>query len=136
MLWRDVLSLMIVESLETQRPLGSVAIYNADFRNGHAKLAASLSPFGSSSRAFLEGLEIFIRYMFGAFPFRKLYGEVLEANLEQFANGPFSIEGRLKEHTYCEGRYQDLIHIALYREEWDGQVHRESALASRMLRKT
>ncbi len=101
-------------------PQGLVVAYNADMRNSHCYIAA-ISP---DSRPGLGAVALveFITYVMDAFPFRKLYGEVLAPNMAQFRGaverGLATIEGVLKENDYLEGAYHDRIIVAIYRTTW------------------
>jgi RimJ/RimL family protein N-acetyltransferase len=120
-LWAGVLAQFMVTRKETGQPVGTVAAYGADYRAGTCHLAAFVFPDYQRLAWPLEGAQLFIRYLFMTFPFRKLYGTVVEDNLKQFAR-TFSAstheEGRLKAHEYINGRYVDSITLAIYRDEW------------------
>jgi RimJ/RimL family protein N-acetyltransferase len=123
--WQGVLVALMVELKSDRRPLGTVSAYNAEFRDGHAKLAAVSALNAPHGGAFLQGVTLFIDYLFAQFPFRKLYGEVAEVNLPAFRSGLgrlFVEEGCLRGHAFHDGRYEDLIVGAIYRDAW---VNRE-----------
>jgi RimJ/RimL family protein N-acetyltransferase len=120
-IWKNVLTVFLVERLEGSVPLGTVIAYGEDFRNGHAKIAAVFSPTLASGGAFLEGAELFINYLFATFPLRKLYGDVVALNLDSFISALGRViveEGRLRQHVFAEGTYHDLVIIAIYRDDW------------------
>ena len=69
----------------------------------------------------LEGVALLVSYLFETFDLRKVYAETLESNFAQFALGEghiFDVEGRLREHEYVHGRYQDLVLLAVFRDSW------------------
>ena len=62
-----------------------------------------------------------VHYAFSTWPFRKLYMEATEKNLQSFRSGRqrfFSEEGRLRQHAFFDGHYMDLAILAIYRETW------------------
>lgn len=129
-LWDKVLSQFVVVSKASGEILSLVVAYGADHRNGNAYLAVLKNP-ESTNASSLEGVLIFLNYLFSTFPLRKLYLEVPEFNLTQFSAGVGTImqsEGVLKEHDYFEGRYWDLHILAIYRDRIEGAVERLASL--------
>lgn len=120
-LWRGVLCQFLVVSVTDDRPLGLVASYGADFRNGLSHIAIIVRPEIQGKGPAMEGMRIFIDYLFAVFPFRKLTAEVIEFNLAQFAGGEgrvFETEGVLKGQEFHDGRYWDIHLLAVYRDQW------------------
>ena len=121
-LWSGVLVQSVVCERASGRPIGLQTCFDADFRNGHARLATILDPEYLGLGWPLESSEIFIDYIFATFPFRKLYGDILEFNSDALHSSLpdlARVEGRLHEHEYYGGRYWDLVTIAIYRREWE-----------------
>jgi len=102
--------------------VGLVSVYDPSFQHGFAHLAAAkLGESDRSTRA-LEGVVLFLDYVFRSWSFRKLYAETPEYNLDQFGSGIGRIlteEGRLPEHWYLDGRYWDQVILAIRRETWE-----------------
>jgi RimJ/RimL family protein N-acetyltransferase len=120
-LWSGVLNQYMVESREDGRSVGFVACYNPDFRNDYAYIGGMIFPAFRRSGWALEGFTLFIDSLFYSFPFRKLYGEVLEPNLANFKQGLGGVateEGRLLDHEYLGGGYVDKVTLAIYRDSW------------------
>ncbi len=120
-IWDHTQIYFVVEDLADASLLGTLALYDADFRNGHGKIAVAFVP-GISGGSALEASELFIDYLFHAFPLRKVYADALELNLVNFRSvigSPFAEEGRLRSHQYVEGDYRDLVLLALYRQAWN-----------------
>jgi len=125
-LWDQVLCQFIVESLDG-RPIGIVSSFEPDFRNRYVYVAACSVPEFEATGLVLEGVALLVSYLFETFDFRKVYAESLEANFSQFALGEgrlFEVEGRMKEHEYVHGRYQDFVLLAIYRGAWREQHRR------------
>lgn len=109
----------VVQRRASGQPIGHVAAVAPDHRNGHAHLTVL---YDGNARAGvgwrLEGLVLFVNYLFQTFPLRKLYAEVPEFNMARFASGAgrfFAEEGRLREHEFLAGTYWDLLIIAIHR---------------------
>jgi RimJ/RimL family protein N-acetyltransferase len=120
-LWTGVVSQFVVAPVDhPQDVLGLVACYSGDFRNGHARLAMVIDPARRELGWPLEASNLFIDYLFVTFPFRKLYGDVLEFGhvAQTFGRRVTREEARLRAHEYHAGQYWDRVTYALYREEW------------------
>lgn len=70
----------------------------------------------------IEGIFVFIQYLFDHFDFQKIYLEVPEYNLSLFAGGIGSLleqEGCFRDHLYYGDRRWDMLMFALYRSSWE-----------------
>ncbi|WP_261565693.1 acetyltransferase [Frankia gtarii] len=129
-LWQGVLTQFLIESIETARPVGHAICYNPEFTLGYAYVGAAISADYTGSGLAVEALDLFVRYVFDIWPFRKLYFEVPEFNYPQFAGadrknspgGALAIEGRLRKHDFYHGRYWDRLILAVYRDSADGDA--------------
>lgn len=104
--------------------LGLVSAFEPDFRNRHVHIAVVGRPDAPLGSA-LEGTCLLVEHLFAEFDMRKVYAEVLAPHLEAFASGGgrlFVVEGRLTEHEYADGRYQDMVVLAVSRERWAAHV--------------
>ncbi|KJE24403.1 acetyltransferase, ribosomal protein N-acetylase [Frankia torreyi] len=129
-LWQGVLTQFVIESIETARPVGHAICYNPEFTLGYAYVGAAISADYTGSGLAVEALDLFVRYVFDIWPFRKLYFEVPEFNYPQFAGadreksagGALELEGRLRRHDFYRGRYWDRLILAVYRDSTDGDA--------------
>lgn len=120
-LWDGVLAQWMVTGVRDGRRKGLVVIGSPDFQNGFAYTSALATQEARHTGLVLEGLGLAIDYAFRTWPFRKLYAEVSDCNLPQFAGsvGRFCVEeGRLRRHQFRDGEFRDLVVLALYREHW------------------
>jgi acyl carrier protein len=130
-LWAGVLVQFMVVGVQSNKPIGRVLIYQPNFQDGHAYFAAMRFDTRDRSPLMVLGVSLFLEYVFGYWPFDKLYMEVPEYNLDQFASGLgrfFQIEGRLRGHFRMGGRTWDQLILAMYRA--DAAAHAERLLAS------
>ena len=121
-LWNGTLAQFIIETSDGLKPLGLVNAHNADHRNATASFALVSTPEARGSTKMLDGLFIFMNYLFTNWPFRKLYAEVLEYNMVQFrgsGSGLYVVEGCLRKHSYYANRYWDKYIICIYRDVWE-----------------
>jgi RimJ/RimL family protein N-acetyltransferase len=119
-LWHNVLVQYLVEHVDTGERLGLVVAYNANGRDGHCYFSALFRP---DMRVWpLEGLGLFVNYLFTEFDFIKLYAEVIEYNLPAFASAIgrwLTTEGVLRAHERHFGRHWDVHLLTLWRERFE-----------------
>lgn len=122
-LWDRVLTQYLV--VEGKDIAGVVTAYEHDARHRYVHLAAvsaaSRVDSGSTARAVLR----FVPRLFAEFDLRKIYAEVLASNFERFRSGVgrrFDVEGRLRDHEYLDGGYEDVYVLATYRNRWSEPV--------------
>jgi RimJ/RimL family protein N-acetyltransferase len=135
-LWSGVDCQYAIDSLRDGTLIGVINIHNADQANLHARLAIMIRPDLRNRAWPLEALTLFVDHVFRAFPYRKLYADVTEVVFEAFKNGAgidFDIEGRLVEHHWIEGRWQDLLVLAVHREKWAVREERKGESLAALL---
>jgi len=101
--------------------LGVVTAYDASLDHGHVRIAACRFEADDRSPAMIAGIGLMVRHLFSGWNLRKIYMDVPEYNLAQFANGLKDLvreEGRLLEHRFYGGSYWDEVTFALYRDRW------------------
>lgn len=119
-LLRDARVTFAIESNETRQVLGMVQLWSLDTlsRNGH--ITAFLHPAVRGRGWPLEGVLLFLAYVFPAYNLHKLYFESLGSELAQYGSmiGTFlRQEARLREHRWVFGRLEDSYVLALYQED-------------------
>jgi RimJ/RimL family protein N-acetyltransferase len=124
-LYAGVTAQFAVCDVRDGRLIGLVSAYNEVRDLGHCYLAfqrCGQAAGVSSEREMVDGMCLFVRYLFVTFPLRKLYIEVPEYN-EYLIGGMTSsflrAEGRMAAHYWHAGRYWDNLLLALYREDFE-----------------
>lgn len=133
--WNAIVCQFLIVDKQDGTPLGVASCFHADFRNGHARLGALLFPTASGIGWPLEGFGLFVSHVFRAFPFRKLYADMLEPNAESFGHAFASIlriESRLEEHEFYNGEYVALLTGAIYRRDWEERTSRRAVWADKL----
>jgi hypothetical protein len=123
----SVLAQFMVIAKESMEALGLVTAYEANFQDGYASLAAAKLDPDDRSPLMMFGVAHFIEYVFTCWNLRKLYVEVPEYNYAQFATGEdryFTVEGRLREHSYYDGQLWDRLILAIHRDRWSARSER------------
>jgi len=119
-LWNGVTVQFIAASIASGEPLGLVVAYNTSQRNRFTYVAAVFDP-GRAGGAALEAVALLVDHAFAVLDLRKVYAEVSEFNLPQFASvteGILTEEARLHEHLYLDGRYWDNVFLSVTAERW------------------
>jgi RimJ/RimL family protein N-acetyltransferase/acyl carrier protein len=117
-LWQGVLAQFVVESIQTSQAAGHVVCYSPDRNMGHAYLGAAMTDEYHGSGIAAEPVRLFLDYLFDVWPFHKVYLELPEFNLPQFASATgrgLHVEARMRNHHYYQGRRWDQIILAAYR---------------------
>jgi RimJ/RimL family protein N-acetyltransferase len=120
-LWDSVLAQFVVEDVSGHDKLGLVSITSPSFRDGYAYVSAIGAPEVQGSGLIAEAVLLGFNYAFTTWPFRKIYMEATETSYAYFKSGLgrfFSEEGRLREHSFWNGRYVELLILAVYRATW------------------
>lgn len=120
-LWQGVLCQFVVCSRASGDGIGLVAAYDANFRAGHCSIAGFIHPAVQGVGWPLEGFGLLIDYLFANFNIHKLYADILDVNLHQMgsvAGRIFTLEGRLRDDEFIDGRYHDRLILGLLRDEW------------------
>jgi len=124
---------MVVPRDDQGHGIGLVNAYSADLTSGNCYLAFQRSGPPGTGRArgtsgmMIEGIALFIEYLFDHFDLHKIYAELPEYNLgllDGLVGTLFVEEGRLVGHyRYAERRW-DLHILALYRPAWEELIQR------------
>ncbi|HVM10560.1 MAG TPA: phosphopantetheine-binding protein [Acidimicrobiales bacterium] len=120
-LHRDVLAQMMVDDVRSAQRVGIVQAVAGNLIDGHARVTATARPERIGSGWALEGLGLFVSYLFATFPLRKLYAEVPSFAWPTVVSGEgsaFSVEGVLKGHRYANGQWWDVSVVAIDRDGW------------------
>jgi RimJ/RimL family protein N-acetyltransferase len=121
-LWEGVLFQAAICSAETGAFVGLCTCYEPNHVNRTAKIGAIAAPGdGLLQAAAGEGTRLFIDLVFRSFDFRKLYADCLRRNLSRFASaldGLAQAEATFVAHEFVDGSYEDLVVLALWREQW------------------
>lgn len=117
----DRISLLIVRRID-KRPLGTVGLHSINWIDGTARTFTVIGEssewgkgIGSSARSLV------IAYAFLDLNLRKLSSHFLASNyaaLRLNKKAGFCEEGRLREHIFREGKYEDVLVYSLLRSEW------------------
>lgn len=120
-LWDGVLAQFMVLSRESGRPVGAVALYNANLHSGYVYLSLIADPRIRRTGISMDAGLLLCNYAFANWNLRRVYLETTEFNLEQFGSGEgryFHEAARLRDHEFFSDRYWDLVTLVVERDDF------------------
>jgi ribosomal-protein-alanine N-acetyltransferase len=115
-------ALFVVARRDTDQPVGHVGLYEIDHRIRKAEFAILLGDRSVWGRGLGRELTQFaLRYGFLELNLNRISLDVLESNeraIRLYRALGFKDEGRLRQAQYKNGRYLDVVLMAMLREEW------------------
>ncbi|WP_157472671.1 phosphopantetheine-binding protein [Frankia sp. EAN1pec] len=118
-LWQGIFAQFVVFNEVNSQPVGLVQLYNADPSRGTGYVGAVFIQGLMHTGLPIEAFDMFLRYVFRVWTFRKLYMEIPAYNYDLIKSGRgkyFEVEGCLKDYTYYDGRYWDEYILSLDRD--------------------
>lgn len=119
-LWHSVVVQFIVERIGTGEPLGLLTAYDASPRDRHCYIGVLFRPDVHVWP--IEGVVLFLNYLFEEFAFEKLYASVIEYNLPALASVVgrwMACEAVLRGHEWHAGDRWDVHILALWRSRFE-----------------
>jgi RimJ/RimL family protein N-acetyltransferase len=108
---------------ETDQLIGSVGLH-PEYRNRSARFGIALGDKASWGRGYGTTVtRMIVRHAFDSLNMNRVWLHVYEYNqrgIRVYEKVGFRTEGRLRQETYCDGRYWDVLVMGLLRAEWNG----------------
>lgn len=101
------------------QPFGMVQTFLLSHADRHAQITAFIHPAFQKRAWPLEGIILYLDYIFTVYSLRKIYFETTEYEIGQFGSALNKImveEGCLKGHRRLYDKYADVYYMALYRD--------------------
>ena len=118
--YRGTLCQFAVTGVNDGHAYGAVVAYRPQLEFGHCYVAFLRASDRRSSGQMSHGLFLLIEHLFSCFPLRQIYVEMAEFNFDRVGLPDcFEIQGRLRDHTFLDGRYWDQIVAAVTRDRWE-----------------
>jgi len=119
---QGILRDFMLKEAGSERLIGYVWSYNYAPDNGTCYVGMIVRPDVIGTVAwYLEGLALFLDFLFANWPLRKVWFEALEHSAEQFQHGLARVgthEGRLREVAWYGDRYEDMLYWSITRQQW------------------
>jgi RimJ/RimL family protein N-acetyltransferase len=101
--------------------VGSVALFGSDELARHAEVGIALLPEARGRGIGTLAIAQIIEFGFVRRNLRRLHLQAIESNvgaLRAYEKAGFVVEGRLREHAWVRGGYEDIVLMGLLRSEW------------------
>ncbi|MFF2008336.1 GNAT family N-acetyltransferase [Streptomyces sp. NPDC058195] len=112
---------LAIEAVETGEMVGAIGSFHADPRSGRFEYGVTIGAGHRRCGYAAEAVRLLLRHMFEERRFRKCQARILAyntASLSLHRRLGFVEEGRLREHVFVAGRYQDLVLMSTFAEEF------------------
>jgi len=104
------------------RLIGSTGLHKIDWRNRHAAFGIVLGEPTEWNKGYgTEATRLMVRHGFETLNLNRIWLEVYENNprgQRVYEKIGFRVEGRLRQHTYRDNRYLDVLVMGILREDW------------------
>ncbi|MGL4656562.1 MAG: GNAT family N-acetyltransferase [Sarcina sp.] len=111
-----------IESLETGEYIGGCGINKTDLKNRNCTIGIFIGDRDLWGQGYgTDSMEVLIHFIFNELNFEKIKLSLYSFNdraLKCYANLGFVEEGRLKKEIFREGKYHDVILMAMFREDY------------------
>ncbi len=101
---------------------GSCGFIHVDNINRHAELGISIGTKSYWSKGYgTDVVRTLLRHAFETLNLHRVYLRVYEENqrgIRAYEKAGFTVEGRMREAKFMDGRYQDVILMGILRSEW------------------
>ena len=100
--------------------VGAATLFNFDTYAGHAEAGISLVPEARGRGVGTEALRRLVEFGFARRNLRRIHLQAIASNagaLRSYEKAGFVVEGRLHEHAWVRGRYEDIVLMAILRSE-------------------
>lgn len=112
-----------VTEVSSDRPVGLAGLWAIDWHNRSAAPAVKLMPGLATKGAGSDSMMLIAAWSFHDVGLRRLHTTILDSNAASLAmcvrRCGWQVEGRAREAVFRRGEWQDLIQVALLRQEFD-----------------
>ncbi|HEX4059466.1 MAG TPA: GNAT family protein [Streptosporangiaceae bacterium] len=102
--------------------VGSALLFGFDLFAGHAEAGISLLPEARGRGVGTAAVRLLVEFGFVRCNLRRIHLQAIASNagaLRSYEKAGFQVEGRLREHAWVRGRYEDIVLMAILRSEYD-----------------
>lgn len=116
--------------LADDRPIGTAGLMHVNQEDGHAMFGISIGEKAEWSKGYgTDALRAICDFGFGQLRLERIELDVYEPNKRaqrSYEKAGFVREGILRHAHFSDGKYLDIVRMALLREEWDAQPRTKS----------
>ena len=113
----------VVQERRLGTPVGFVVMHGRHATPATGIVSAVFLPSVRQTGLAIEGIALFILYLFTVYAYHKVYFEVFGSDISSvrtaLESGLVQEEGRLRNHCYRNGLWEDKVVLALYRSTFE-----------------
>ncbi|WP_375390153.1 GNAT family N-acetyltransferase, partial [uncultured Amnibacterium sp.] len=101
--------------------VGGVSLFASDELAHHAEVGIGLIPEARGRGIGTEAIAQVVEFAFVRRNLRRLHLQAIASNvgaIRVYERAGFAVEGRLREHAWVRGAYEDIVLMGLLRSEW------------------
>jgi RimJ/RimL family protein N-acetyltransferase len=101
--------------------VGSVALFGTDELARHEEVGIALVPEARGRGIGTAALEQIVEFAFERRNMRRVHLQAIASNagaIRAYEKVGFAVEGRLRQHAWVRGSYEDIVLMGLLRSEW------------------
>lgn len=113
----------IIETVEDHRPIGSVYLRDIDLANNCAEYGIFIGEEDARNQGIgTETARLFVKYGFEVLGLHRIYLRLISGNApayHAYQKAGFVQEGIFRDMVWLDGRYQDIVFMAVLRSDQD-----------------
>ncbi len=101
--------------------VGTVSLFGVDELARHAEVGIALIAEARGRGIGTAAIVQLLEFAFVRCNLRRVHLEAIESNLgaiRAYEKAGFAVEGRMREHAWVRGRYEDMVRMGMLRSEW------------------
>lgn len=114
---------LAIHSKENNSHIGNIRIHKIDFKNGLAEYGIMIGDKTKWGKGYAREVSIeVLRHCFNRLNLRKITLGVFSNNtsaIKSYEKMGFLIEGNYKEHLFHENKYEDIIRMAIFKNQFN-----------------
>ena len=113
--------LLVIEDQHTGTIIGHIGLYDIDIVSKKTELGILIADDNYRGKGYgSKSTQLMVNYAFESLGMHKVTAEVLSENIASiamFKKCGFSIDGRLRDHVFKNGRYYDVLSMSILENE-------------------
>lgn len=104
--------------------VGSVSLFSFDDLARHAEVGIALRADARGRGIGTAAIEQILQFAFVRCNLRRVHLQAIASNaaaVRAYEKAGFVVEGRLREHAWVRGRYEDIVVMGMLRPEWEAR---------------
>jgi RimJ/RimL family protein N-acetyltransferase len=110
--------------------VGSVSLFDFDELARHAEVGVALVPEARGRGVGTAAISQIVEFGFVRRNLRRMHLQAIASNLgaiRAYEKAGFVIEGRLRQHAWVRGAYEDIVLMGILRSEWGSSSERAAS---------